>query len=254
MTTETSPGPSLDDAAITAFLHGRNGQPHDLLGHHVGPGGLTITAYRPYATRVGARLDSGERVDLQHVRDGIWSMTSPDFGTTHDYRLLVEYGDGVEHEQDDPYRFAPTLGEIDRHLINEGRHEQLWTVLGAHVRNYPGPLGDVWGVSFALWAPRAKAVHVIGDFNDWDRRTHPMRALGDSGIWELFLPGAREGMNYQFAVRGPDELVRLKSDPMARMTEVAPEAGGHRHRDALRVARRRLDGAPRAPPTPTRGR
>ena len=66
-------------------------------------------------------------------------MTSPDFGSTHDYRLLVEYGDGVEHEQDDPYRFAPTLGEIDRHLINEGRHEQLWTVLGAHVRHYPGP-------------------------------------------------------------------------------------------------------------------
>ena len=150
-------------------------------------------------------------------------MTSPDFGTTHDYRLLVEYGDGVEHEQDDPYRFAPTLGEIDRHLINEGRHEQLWTVLGAHVRHYPGPLGDVWGVSFAVWAPRAKAVHVIGDFNDWDRRSHPMRALGESGIWELFLPGAQEGMNYQFAVRGPDELVRLKSDPMARMTEVAPK-------------------------------
>ena len=70
MTPETSPGPSLDDAAITAFLHGRNGQPHDLLGHHIGPGGLTITAYRPYATRVGARLDSGERVELLHVRDG----------------------------------------------------------------------------------------------------------------------------------------------------------------------------------------
>ncbi|GAB3876881.1 1,4-alpha-glucan branching protein GlgB [Terrabacter terrigena] len=223
MSSHTSQGPSLDDAAITAFLHGRNGQPHDLLGHHMGPGGLTITAYRPYASRVSARLDSGDRVDLHHVRDGIWSMTSPDFGSTHDYRLLVEYGDGVEHEQDDPYRFAPTLGEIDRHLINEGRHEQLWTVLGAHVRHYPGPLGDVWGVSFAVWAPRAKAVHVIGDFNDWDRRTHPMRALGESGIWELFLPGAHEGMNYQFAVRGPDELVRLKSDPMARMTEVAPK-------------------------------
>ncbi|HET9631885.1 MAG TPA: alpha-amylase family glycosyl hydrolase, partial [Terrabacter sp.] len=223
MTTDTSQGPSLDEAAITAFLQGRNGQPHDLLGQHLGPGGLTVTAFRPFATRVGARLDTGDRVELHHVRDGIWSMTSPDFTSTHDYRLLVEYGDGVEHVQDDPYRFAPTLGEIDRHLINEGRHEQLWSVLGAHVRHYPGPLGEVWGVSFAVWAPRAKAVHVIGDFNGWDRRTHPMRALGESGIWELFLPGATEGMNYQFAVRGPDELVRLKSDPMARMTEVAPK-------------------------------
>ncbi len=216
-------GPTLDDGAITAFLQGRNGQPHDLLGHHVGPGGLTITVYRPMATGVSARLDSGDRVDLQHVRDGIWSMTSPDFGTTHDYRLLVSYGDGVEHEQDDPYRFAPTLGELDRHLINEGRHEQLWTVLGAHVRTYSGPLGEVHGVSFAVWAPRARAIHVIGDFNGWDRMSHPMRALGDTGIWELFLPGAAEGMNYQFAIRGADDIVRLKSDPMARMTEVAPK-------------------------------
>jgi 1,4-alpha-glucan branching enzyme len=213
----------LDAGAIDALLQGSTGQPHDLLGHHLGPGGLTITCFRPLATSVRARLGSGDHVDLQHVRDGIWSMTSPDFGTTHDYRLLVTYGDGVEHEQDDPYRFAPTLGEIDRHLINEGRHEQLWTVLGAHVRHYPGPLGEVWGVSFALWAPRAKAVHVIGDFNGWDRLSHPMRALGESGIWELFLPGASEGMNYQFAVRAADDIVRLKSDPMARMTEVAPK-------------------------------
>ncbi|HEX5967269.1 MAG TPA: 1,4-alpha-glucan branching protein GlgB [Intrasporangium sp.] len=215
--------PRLDDAAVDAFLQGRNGQPHNLLGHHLGPGGLTISCYRPLATSVRARLDSADVVDLQHIRDGIWSMTSPDFGSTHDYRLLVTYGDGIEHEQDDPYRFAPTLGEIDRHLINEGRHEQLWTVLGAHLRNYPGPMGDVWGASFALWAPRAKAVHVIGDFNGWDRLSHPMRALGESGLWELFLPGAREGMNYQFAIRGVDDIVRLKSDPMARMTEVAPK-------------------------------
>ncbi len=223
-TTPSAPaGPALDDGAITAFLQGRNGQPHDLLGHHVGPGGLTITVYRPMATTVSARLDSGDRVELQHIRDGIWSMTSPDFGSTHDYRLLVSYGDGVEHEQDDPYRFAPTLGELDRHLINEGRHEQLWTVLGAHVRSYPGPLGEVHGVSFAVWAPRARAIHVIGDFNGWDRMSHPMRALGDTGIWELFLPGAAEGMNYQFAIRGADDIVRLKSDPMARMTEVSPK-------------------------------
>ncbi|WP_051510318.1 1,4-alpha-glucan branching protein GlgB [Intrasporangium oryzae] len=219
----STPTPVLDDSAITAFLHGRNGQPHDLLGHHVGPGGLTITAFRPLARSVAARLDSGDRVELQHVRDGIWSMTSPDFGSTHDYRLLVSYDDGIEHEQDDPYRFAPTLGEIDRHLINEGRHEQLWTVLGSHIRRYTGPLGEVTGASFALWAPRAKAVHVIGDFNGWDRISHPMRALGQTGIWELFLPGAGEGANYQFAVRGSDDIVRTKSDPMARRTEIPPK-------------------------------
>src|SRR5512134_3588831 len=129
--TSTPSAPVLDDAAITSFLQGRNGQPHDLLGHHLGPGGLTITAFRPLAQSVAARLASGQRLELTHVRDGIWSATAPEVSQTQDYRLLVTYDDGVEHEQDDPYRFAPTLGEIDRHLINEGRHELLWTVLGA---------------------------------------------------------------------------------------------------------------------------
>ncbi|HET8596083.1 MAG TPA: 1,4-alpha-glucan branching protein GlgB [Intrasporangium sp.] len=216
-------GLRTDDLAITTLLEGRNAQPHDLLGQHLGPGGLTITAFRPMASSVGARLETGERVELQHIRDGVWSMTSPDIQRTHDYRLLVDYGDGVEHEQDDPYRFAPTLGEIDRHLISEGRHEQLWTVLGSHIRTYTGPLGPVTGASFAVWAPHARAVHVMGDFNGWNRVTHPMRALGETGIWELFLPGAGEGSNYQYAIRGSDDVVRSKSDPMARRTEVPPK-------------------------------
>ena len=214
---------ALDDGAVDAFVQGRNAQPHDLLGQHLGPGGLTFTTYRPMARSVAARIETGERIPLTHVRDGFWTITAPHLTSTHDYRLLVTYDDGVEHEQDDPYRFAPTLGEIDRHLINEGRHEQLWTVLGSHVRRYSGPLGDVWGASFAVWAPRATAIHVIGDFNGWDRVTHPMRALGTSGIWELFVPGAGEGSNYQFAIRGGDDVVRTKSDPMARRTEVPPK-------------------------------
>ncbi|WP_295697941.1 hypothetical protein [Lapillicoccus sp.] len=167
-----------DESAIDAFLEARHSQPHDLLGHHLGPGGLTVTAYRPLARSVRARLQDGTLLDLPHVRGGIWSGTAADVTATSDYRLLVAYDDGVEHEQDDPYRFAPTLGEIDRHLINEGRHEQLWTVLGSHVRSYGGPLGTVSGVSFAVWAPRASAVHVIGDFNEWSGITHPMRLLG----------------------------------------------------------------------------
>ena len=212
-----------DESAITAFLEGRHSQPHDLLGHHVGPGGLTVTAYRPMARTVRARLADGTVLDLPHVRGGVWSGTTDVANASQDYRLLVDYGDGVEHEQDDPYRFIPTLGEVDRFLINEGRHEQLWTVLGSHVRHYEGPMGDVWGVSFAVWAPNATAVHVVGDFNGWDRISHPMRRLGESGVWELFIPGASEGMNYQYAVRGQDTAVHLKADPMARYAEVAPK-------------------------------
>jgi len=212
-----------DESALQAFLEGRHSQPHDLLGHHQGPGGLTVTAYRPLAGSVRARLADGSELDLHHVRDGLWSGTAASITATQDYRLLVSYGDGVEHEQDDPYRFAPTLGHIDRHLISEGRHEQLWTVLGSHVRSYDGPLGTVSGVSFAVWAPRATAVHVVGDFNGWDRVSHPMRLLAPTGVWELFVPGAREGMNYQYAVRGADGVVHAKTDPMARRTEVAPK-------------------------------
>ncbi len=212
-----------DDSAVTAFLEGRHSQPHDLLGHHLGPGGLTITAYRPLASTVRARLQDGRILDLPHVRGGIWSGTTEAVSATQDYRLLVTYGDGIEHEQDDPYRFAPTLGELDRFLFNEGRHEQLWTVLGSHVKAYEGPLGRVRGVAFAVWAPNAMAVHVVGDFNGWDRLSHPMRMLAPSGVWELFVPGAGPGMNYQYAVRGRDQHVRLKADPMAQFSEVPPK-------------------------------
>ncbi|MGB8384079.1 MAG: alpha-amylase family glycosyl hydrolase, partial [Dermatophilaceae bacterium] len=223
MTTLTTTPMVADESAITAFLEGRHSQPHDLLGHHLGPGGLTVTAYRPLARTVRAKLQDGRILDLPHVRGGVWSGTTTEVTTSQDYRLLVTYDDGIEHEQDDPYRFAPTLGEMDRFLFNEGRHEQLWKVLGSHVQSYTGPLGTVEGVAFAVWAPAATAVHVVGDFNGWDRLSHPMRMLSPSGVWELFIPGAGEWMNYQYAIRGRDTHVRLKADPMAQYSEVAPK-------------------------------
>ena len=222
MSTEPTIVSIQDESALFAFLEGRHSQPHELMGHHQGPGGLTVTAFRPLAKNVRVRLADERIMELSHVRGGIWSATAPGVTSTQDYRLLVSYDDGVEHEQDDPYRFAPTLGEIDRHLINEGRHEQLWTVLGSHIREYGGPLGTVRGTSFAVWAPNASAVHVVGDFNGWDRRSHPMRVLNPSGIWELFVPGVGEGTKYQYAIRGKNGHVNLKSDPLARSTEVAP--------------------------------
>ncbi|HRC00619.1 MAG: 1,4-alpha-glucan branching protein GlgB [Dermatophilaceae bacterium] len=222
MSTEPTIVSIQDESALFAFLEGRHSQPHDLMGHHQGPGGLTVTAFRPLAKNVRVRLADDRIMELSHVRGGIWSATAPGVTSTQDYRLLVSYDDGVEHEQDDPYRFAPTLGQIDRHLINEGRHEQLWTVLGSHIREYGGPLGTVRGTSFAVWAPNATAVHVVGDFNGWDRRSHPMRVLNPSGIWELFVPGVGEGTKYQYAIRGQNGHVNLKSDPLARSTEVAP--------------------------------
>ena len=168
MTTLSTTPLVADESAITAFLEGRHSQPHDLLGHHVGPGGLTVTAYRPLARTVRAKLQDGRILDLPHVRGGVWSGTTTEVTTSQDYRLLVTYDDGIEHEQDDPYRFAPTLGEMDRFLFNEGRHEQLWKVLGSHVQSYDGPLGTgrrgrVRGVGAGRYrGPRRRRLQRLG--------------------------------------------------------------------------------------------
>ena len=129
---------------------------------------------------------------------------------------------GTSYPADDPYRYLPTLGEVDLHLIGEGRHEELWKVLGAHVRTLRRPHGQVTGVSFAVWAPNARGVRVIGDFNGWDGRGHLMRVLGSSGVWELFVPDIGAGTHYKFAILGADSVWREKADPMARRTEVPP--------------------------------
>jgi 1,4-alpha-glucan branching enzyme len=211
--------------AITALVQGRHQQPHDLLGQHLEPGGLRIRVLKPLARSVRVRFEDGEELELAHEAEGVWTAVRTDATRTMDYRLIVAWTDGIEHLQDDPYRFAPTLGEVDLHLVGEGRHEQLWTVLGARVREYVGPMGPVRGVSFAVWAPRAKAVRVIGDFNAWDGRIHPMRIIGASGVWELFVPGVGAGNVYKFEIRGADDVVRTKADPMARRTETPPNTG-----------------------------
>jgi 1,4-alpha-glucan branching enzyme len=110
------------------------------------------------------------------------------------------------------------LGEVDLHLIGEGRHERLWDVLGAHVRS----AGDVTGTAFAVWAPNARGVRVVGDFNDWNGQSHEMRSLGSSGVWELFVPGAGDGAHYKFEVHGADGSWKLRADPLAFRAEAPP--------------------------------
>ena len=135
-----------------------------------------------------------------------------------DYRIATVYPGSEESVRDDPYRYLPTLGEFDLHLIAEGRHEELWRVLGAHVRE----VGETSGTSFAVWAPNAHGVRVTGDFNYWDGRAYPMRSLGGSGVWELFVPDVGEGARYKYAICGPDGVWREKADPMANAAETPP--------------------------------
>jgi len=180
-----------------------------------------VRTLKPLADRVSVEMDDGSRAELRHEFEGVWVGVLP---TTKipDYRIRVAYRDGFEHLHDDPYRFLPTLGEIDLHLVGEGRHEQLWNVLGSHVREYDGPMGPVRGTSFAVWAPNARAVRLVGDFNQWDGSAYPMRSLGSTGVWELYVPGVAEGNRYKFEVLGSDGSRRAKADPMARATEKPP--------------------------------
>ncbi|MUK01388.1 1,4-alpha-glucan branching protein GlgB [Vibrio cholerae] len=216
----------VDASILQEVSEGVYRQPHAVLGAHLGSDDVvTIRTLRRLARSVVVITGSG-RTELQHEHNGIWVGAVPAENPGHvpDYRLEVTY-DGEPVVVDDPYRFLPTLGEIDMHLIGEGRHETLWTALGAHVRHYSSVLGDINGVSFAVWAPNARAVQVMGDFNGWDGSVNAMRALGSSGIWEIFIPDAGAGTCYKFHILGSDGQWREKADPMARGTEIPPLTG-----------------------------
>ena len=211
---------------VDRLLAGAHHDPHGVLGGHVVDGRAVLRALRPDATRVVAVVRPGgadeRRVDLEHEHGGLYgSVLASDEPDVPDYRLDVTYGDDT-FPGDDPYRWLPTLGEVDLHLVAEGRHERLWTVLGSHVRDFTTASGTVSGTSFAVWAPNARGVRVVGEFNSWDGRTHPMRSLGGSGVWELFVPGVGPDTPYKYEVFGADGERREKADPLARATELMP--------------------------------
>ncbi|MHA3701415.1 1,4-alpha-glucan branching protein GlgB [Jatrophihabitans sp. YIM 134969] len=216
--------PGADPHSLDLLVGGAHHNPHALLGPHAtGDGHTVIRALRPNATAVSVVLD-GEPVAMEQVHpSGVWGVVVP--GDPRDYRLSVSYENGDTFTVDDPYRWLPSLGEMDTYLIGEGRHENLWEVLGAHVRTYETPGGveaSVTGVTFAVWAPSARGVRVAGDFNWWNGAALPMRSLGSTGVWELFVPGIGEGAHYKYEILGADSVWREKADPMAFATEVPP--------------------------------
>jgi 1,4-alpha-glucan branching enzyme len=205
---------------LERLVRREHNSPHDVLGAHAHDGGVVVRAFRPAASEVRVLVAGADPVPLECVHPGgVFEGVVEDAELPLEYQLEVVYPDAGPVTIDDPYRFLPTIGEIDLHLINEGRHEELWERLGAHVREIDG----VAGTSFAVWAPAGRAVSVVGDFNFWDGRIHPMRALGASGIWELFLPGVGSGATYKYEILAPDNEIRLKADPVAFATEVPPK-------------------------------
>jgi 1,4-alpha-glucan branching enzyme len=229
MTTASSPQsppgmPSVDahlGGEIDALLSGRHADPFHLLGPHTSGDRTSVRVFAPNATRVAVvRADTGDCIDLVHIRHGFFMGDVADLplGRPDSYRLRIEWP-GVVQETEDPYAFAPLLGDLDLYLIGEGRHEALADCLGSHVMTVEG----VEGVRFAVWAPNARRVSVVGDFNSWDGRRHPMRLRHGSGIWEVFLPRLRAGERYKYEIIGAaGNLLPLKADPLARQTEMPP--------------------------------
>lgn len=220
-------GPSpipVSPGDLARISEGEHHDPHSILGAHPDDHGrATVRVLRHLAESVSVRT-SAATVPMWHEFGGVWVavLEAEESGRIPAYRIETRYPDGALTVTDDPYRFLPTLGEVDLHLIGEGRHEELWKVLGAHPRSYPSALGDVPGTSFAVWAPNAQAVRVKADFNGWDGRGHAMRALGASGVWEIFIPAAGPGSCYKFEVLSRAGQWQDKADPMAFGTEVPP--------------------------------
>jgi 1,4-alpha-glucan branching enzyme len=209
--------PALHPDHVRSLVEGRHPRPHDALGQHpVDGGGHVIRVIRPLASAVTAIRADGTRLPMEHVDGGLWEVLAP--GAGQSYTVETAYDNGPTWTADDPYRFVPSVGEIDLYLWGEGRHEQLWHVLGAHFRPHEG----VEGTSFSVWAPHAQAVRVLGDFNGWSGVGHSMRRLDDNGVWELFVPALGPGDSYKFELLSSSGEWVQRADPMARYTEVPP--------------------------------
>ncbi|MGJ4994055.1 1,4-alpha-glucan branching protein GlgB [Bradyrhizobium sp. HKCCYLS3077] len=199
-----------------AIIEGRHADPFRYLGQHNVDGKTVVRAFLPEASRVEVVGEHGEVAPLARIHDaGLFTGT---MSSMQRYRLRATFGDQVT-DLEDPYRFLPILSDFDLHLLGEGNHERLYDKLGAH----PTVIDGVDGVGFIVLAPNARRVSVVGDFNFWNARRHPMRVRGN-GYWELFIPRARAGDHYKFDIIGPQgEHLPLKSDPMAFAAEVRPK-------------------------------
>jgi len=208
-------------------------QPHAYLGSHPaevgGVLGAIVRAYQPDAEMAWVVLAGNERA-MTPLGAGLFATFIAGAQLPFRYRLTFQFSDGSRLERGDPYRFLPTLGDMDLHLFNEGTHRRLWEVLGAHTRT----LDRERGTSFAVWAPNAKRVSLMGQFTSWDGRQYQMRCLGSSGVWEIFIPGIEAGELYQFELKTKENWLRRKSDPMAFSMELPPA-------QASRVAESRFE-------------
>lgn len=213
-----TPSPQrIEPAELRRFLQLKHPEPHRILGPHQLNGSVVIRAFRPDAESVELLVGTRRPQSLRKIHDaGLFEITIS--GAIPNYRFRVSYGPDQTFTLRDPYSFAPALGELDLHLFAEGKHESIYDKLGSHFCR----IKRVQGVSFAVWAPHAEGVSVVGDFNGWDGRLHQMRKLSAAGVWEIFIPDLQEGALYKYELRSRGGLPFLKTDPYAAYTEVPP--------------------------------
>jgi 1,4-alpha-glucan branching enzyme len=207
---------------VEAILNAQHSDPFHILGAHIverqGRPAVAVRAFLPGAEQVwvcrDARLFPAQPIHA----DGFFEAVFPDETQIFRYRLRARYGEDSEPEFEDPYRFPPVLSEYDLYLLGEGTHYKSYEKLGAHLMELEG----VRGVAFAVWAPNAHRVSVVGNFNNWDGRRHPMRVRGSSGVWELFIPGLDQGEVYKYEIKGRNDYLGFKADPFAFYAELRP--------------------------------
>ena len=217
--TGTHAFPGVSRVELERLLALDSADPHAVLGAHPVPQGVAVRAFRPDAERVELLIEGEGARELKRTHPaGFFELLLEGRSELFPYSLRSFYPGGGVYTHRDPYAFMPTLGSFDEHLFGEGRHWRLYEKLGAHVRD----LGGVGGVSFAVWAPNADGVSVVGDFNNWDGRLHQMRRLGTSGIWEIFVPEVGPGAIYKYEMHRRGGLSFLKADPYALFAEVPP--------------------------------
>jgi len=209
---------TLPDEDFYPLIEARHCDPFRLLGIRLEHGKYLFRAFRPDAAELTLRptAEGSSPIPVDRVSpEGLFEKDLSDFKEPFDYVLDLVGHDGNNWSTKDPYSFGQVLGEMDVYLFNEGTHYEVYEKLGAHIME----MGGVPGVHFAVWAPNAQRVSVVGDFNSWDGRVYPMRKLVPSGVWEIFVPGVHEGAHYKFEVRGPHGDVMLKTDPFATFAQ-----------------------------------
>ncbi|WP_169123873.1 1,4-alpha-glucan branching protein GlgB [Xanthobacter sp. SG618] len=245
---EMSRVPPLDPAVLDQLASGQLDEPFAVLGPHEGPQGRYVRVFVPGAEAVAVQPKAGPQALFLEPGpiDGLFCGPLPEGA----YGLSIRWPKRTE-ETEDPYAFGPLLGDLDLHLFSEGRHFRLTDALGAA----PVTVEGIAGTRFAVWAPNARRVSVVGDFNGWDGRRHAMRRRGASGVFEIFIPRVGPGALYKYEIIGPDgALLPLKADPVARATQLPPETASvvpsprtHRWRDEAFMASRAARNAPSAP-------